>query len=218
MEVLDLEVDRPIVNRRGRSIGNMDLSLAPDFYGVSDVSKFTPIYAPFTRSKTKILNSGTKACMMYGLPILPKSNLQINRYNEVYEHLTKSVTPANFLTANVDLVIMKGCMYDRQSLEILMCVGIESNHLCEVNRSHPDTNNILCFVSSSMDSDKYKSVHNKFKKEYFPYYLEKGIDIVYTKDVNKWVFQDGFEIPKFDTIKSMKEHLDTINEEIEFYE
>ena len=188
-----------ILDNIGRfSSHNID-SYRASVFGCSFYSRYVPIFSIFKNSGSRI----TKDYSIYQHMITTNSFVKKN-YNHLINCFMVRNQPFNYENKDGRYCVRKGMITD-ENLKILICVCFK-NYKKIINGSSIITNDDFIVVVDKQFQNSL--IYKHFcKKDLF-----SDIDILSTKDVNKYCFNSGNIIPKFKNLVNMQEYFKNVND------
>lgn len=180
--------------------------------GTSDCNAYVPFYSLFNHT---LLDINDNIILEYYKPTYTNTSLYIRNYSELEHQLrcTDTFNSYKFTIAGLvkQLFFNRHVLYT-QDLELLFCLGIKTDYVLNETYKNisdkPEYNQLILIVNNSfLNNPTYKNVYRKLNKIYIEPLARKGVDIVYTNNVDKWFFQNNFVQPKFKSVPEMMKHL-----------
>jgi hypothetical protein len=177
--------------------------------GTSDCNQYIPFYSLFFHEFITFKDSPERI-IEYSLPVA-RNNYMIRRYDQLLSALvtTQNTYMYQFTLQGVQhrLFVNRGIIFNGDGV-ILLCLGIDVSYIlgntADTIRNQFDKTKLVLFVSNEFNNNPiYKNVRKKLELEFMSSCREQNIDMVTTNDINKWVFKNNFEMPKFKSIKEM---------------
>jgi hypothetical protein len=181
--------------------------------GTSDSNDYLPFYA--YNSAVLI----TEGVIGYYLPMRKLAVNYINRYSQLFDHLTKGTSTKAYKIGSEEdshfIYIIKGAIFD-ESGAILMLLTIKDIDIVDFYEYNSKFNEdgikhekFKLFVSTKfMSSSLYTNVFKKIEKEYISECINKNINVEYTTsdNIKEAVFKNPFK-PEFNNMTQLNEHL-----------
>jgi hypothetical protein len=204
---------RTLKNRPNRLIQYYRIS------GLSCDSEYVPLFAP-------LVNKGiyNKQVVHFSLPKevnFTREN-NITSYPTMYRDLDWRTRTRIFKTKsmNFELLIIKGAIFEKissEEAELLFTIAVKEDYMVQMFKDKPDYNysKFVILISDKFTTDdKYKTIYRKVYKELIVPHLEKGVDIIITRNIVDKCFTNKVETPKFSSFTMLKEYLEAFNLEI----
>lgn len=108
-------------------------------------------------------------------------------------------------------IVTKGAIYYNGIPLVMMT--IKSRYIYTLDRNNIDYSQFSLLVDHNLlNSPEHTLFYKNLKKYLITEQQEQGIDVIYTNDINKWVYTPTLNhIPKFGNIKEMLSHLGELN-------
>lgn len=190
--------------------------LEPSRIATSDCSKYIPMYA--IKNNTVIhFDSEEKESykvLEFQMPSINRVR-HLNRRNIDFLRALKNtdyLCKFTFKVAGEEhfIFLYRGVIYNQEK-EFLMCLCIDSEFVAENTipdiDSNEDFSKYLLLISEKFKDPKYKNILKYLEKTYIAEIKELKIDVLETVRIESWMFQNNFEIPKFNNINDLKKHL-----------
>ena len=185
-----------------------------DTWSSSKVSSFVPFISLFTG---ETLTKGADKTLLYSLPVnLSENPNTVSKYLPAVNHMADSIGIKTLSTTRSTLSyqITKGMLNhigDNFEVNPLIVLCVKSDAIYSLDKDNLDAKQ-FCLV---INTDVFKQEHALMSKNMRKYYVDilaaDGIDILYTSDIKKWLFNPVDYIPKFNTVSEMVNHLDKIS-------
>ena len=188
--------------------------------GVSSENENIPIYA--LKANKNIFN---KLIVEYSILMFYNVYRPIKTYNALYQSMGSSSVSTRFQTKAMDnpLGVCKGMIYEydlvTKEVEVLFLVAVKTEYMIKfasaTRISELDTSKFTIFVAKKfMTHPDYKRIYSKLNKDIIMPHLERGVDIVMTSNIAEKCFKNSLKIPKFKTLKALRDYLFAFNKEI----
>lgn len=181
--------------------------------GTSDCNQYIPFYSLFFHEFITFKDSPERI-LEYSMPVI-RTSYAIRRYDQLMSALVNNINTYMF-TFTLQGVqnrfyVNRGIIFDGEGT-ILMCLGINVDYVlntpADTIRNQFDRTKLVLFVSNEFNNNPiYKNIRKKIDAEFFSSCREQNIDMVTTNDINKWIFKNNYEMPKFKSIKEMNGYL-----------
>lgn len=185
--------------------------------GTSDCNEYMPFYSILNH---QLLDVNNNIIIEYGKPTYRLSGGYSRTYTELFNDLigiNYSGKTYQFTIGGVGHSIgyNRHVIFDNTN-KILCCLAVKSsallnNRFSELQENQNPDDYILLVNNDLISNPIYKNVGKKINNEYISRFKTSNIDIVYTNNVDKWVFKNNFRQPTHSNMPAMLRHL---NEEV----
>lgn len=186
--------------------------------GTSDCNEYFPIFALGAHRVLKIMPEDV-TIVEYCMPIIQVSNqYSVSRnYSDLLYHLrdhssTSSPAKYKFIVGgelkflNVD----RGMLFDDEG-NILLCLALKTQYILSTPKeaiiAGTPADKFALFITDKLDNEIYKNVKKRLVESYINVCEELNIDIIKTRRLNSWIFNNNVEKRKFKNVTDMKKHL-----------
>lgn len=184
-------------------------------------SPYVPFFALFKGTGFTISNAN-KTVRVYS-HMYYTGNYTANGYTNIYYAFRGNLRGAK-VSRNETVQVSKG-MIQHSSFDIttgehinkvVVLLAVKSSEIFNLstneNGQFTDYSKFTCFIHHDFTTDPlYKSMFAKLNKEMFPVFREKGIDLIYTNDIQKWCYKSTDVSPKIKSIPELKEYTNNFN-------
>jgi hypothetical protein len=186
--------------------------------GISCDSEYVPLFAP-------LMNKGiyNKQIVHFGLAKERNFNVRFgNSYPRMYADLEWLSATRPFQTRSMETPILttKGAIFekvDEDNVELLFTVAVKEDYMVQMFKDKPnyDYSKFAMLINDKFTTDaKYKTIYRKVYKELIIPHLEKGVDIIITRNIENKCFNNTVKTPQFRNFAQLKEYLEAFNLQI----
>ena len=186
--------------------------------GTSDCNDYFPIFALGAHRALKIMPEDVTV-VEYCMPVTePGTQYNASRvYSDLLYHLkdhssTNKPAKYRFIIGGEMkfLNINRGILFEDDGT-ILMCMALKTKYILSTPKeaiiAGTPADKYALFISDKFSDPIYKNVKKKLTENYINVAKEAGIDIIESKRVNSWLFNNNVEKRKFKNVTDMKKHL-----------
>lgn len=186
-----------------------------DTWSSSKVSPFVPFISLF--NGTTISKGGDKT-LLYSLPLVmnQRGMGKYNKYLQAVNHMAESLYIKNLTTTRNPKTYQvakgfMGCMDENYNVIPLIVLCVKSDAIYSLDKNNLDKKKFCLVINTAVFSEEHALMFKNMRKYYVDTMADDGIDILYTNDINSWLFNPLDYIPKFNTVTDMVNHLGTIS-------
>lgn len=180
----------------------------------SKVSPFVPFISLFGG---KTIIKGTDKTLLYSIPVtLQGDTYRVSKYLPAVNHMADSIYLKALSTTRSTKTyqIGKGFLsYVDENFDVipLIVLCVKSDAIFSLNRKNLDAKQFCLIINTDVFTQDHALMFKNMRKYYVDILAADGIDILYTSDIKKWLFNPLDYIPKFNTVTEMLSHLGTIS-------
>lgn len=183
-------------------------------YSSSKLNPFVPFNALFNG---KTITKGQDKTLIYSIPVLVGQNVnKVRKYLHAANHMQYSVNIVNLTTSRntKSYQISKGILsYIDENFEVnpLIVLAVKSEAIYSLDRTNLDSKQFCLIINNDVFHQEHALMFKNMRKFYVDIITSDGVDVLYTSDMKKWLYNSLDYIPKFNTVTDMLTHLDTIS-------
>lgn len=182
--------------------------------GTSDCNEYVPFY---TIMNHILLDIEGHRIIEYGKPNYNYTGFYARTYRDLFSDL-KNINHTK--TYNFTLQgephqfgYTRHTIYSTDN-KLLCCLAIKSSALLNNSfaqlQANQNPEDFIFLVDNTLFSNPiYKNIAKKVDSNYISLFKESDIDLVYTNDIDKWLFKNNLSKPTFKNVPEMMKHLKT---------
>lgn len=185
-----------------------------DIVSTSKLNAYIPFYAML---KGTVIKNSDDLTIVYGLPNFPSLSEYrlITKYSNAVAHMCDRTRLATFRTTRNSLtyVLTKGFLGfvdENHNVVPLIVLTVKSDSLQTLDKDNLDKSKFCLLINNRVYNSQHALMYKNMRKYYVDTLTLEGVDILYTNDINKWIYNDTKFIPKFNSILDLQKHLSTI--------
>lgn len=181
----------------------------------SKVSPFVPFISLYLGHT---ITKGEDKTLIYSMPVVLTLNNSygLTKYLHAVNHMTESTSIKILKTTRNPVIyqVAKGMLsYVDENFEVvpLIMLCVKSDAIYNLNKDNLDTKQFCLVINNAVFSQEHVLMFKNMRKYYVDILAADGIDILYTSDIKKWLFNPLDYIPKFNTVTDMVNHLGSLS-------
>lgn len=181
----------------------------------SKVSSFVPFISLFSG---QTIIKGDDKTLVYSMPMMlnQSSAYKVSKYMNAVNHMAESIYIKNLTTTRNTQTyqVAKGMLsYVDENFEVipLIMLCVKSDAIYSLDKTNLDHKQFCLVINNAVFSQEHALMFKNMRKYYVDVLTADGIDILYTSDIKKWLFNPMDYIPKFNTVTEMVNHLGSIS-------
>ncbi len=179
-------------------------------YGCSFFSSHIPLFAVYKGAESVFFKHDGKLNIIWHHKVAPGFIQFGNKYSDLYESFKRFLNPVKWKNKQNKYFVRKG-MICTEDFQILVAVCINRDKLETIDKENPDFEDLAIIVNKSFYEDKHKLLFRRFQKDFLNVV---DVDVITTKNPDKYCFNTPKFIPKFGNFDEMENYLDNINNEL----
>lgn len=180
--------------------------------GTSDCNEYVPFYCIGNHN---LIDVNGHRIIEYGKPVFRTSPGNTRNYNDLFRNL--STIGINYIHSFTVAGVSHQLGYNRNIIfdsnnKVLICLAVKTeallnNSFAQLQANQNPSDYILLVNNELFSNPSYKNVAKKIDSVYISQFRQSNIDLVFTNDIDKWVFQNNFVKPDFKNVVQMMNHL-----------
>lgn len=201
------------INRTGASV------IETDKQSSSKLNCLVPFYSLFIG---KTIIRGEDKTLLYSSPDTSEelesySYYILKKYEQAVNHMRDSLGLKILKTTrNPNLYLLTkgflGFRGDDFNIHHLIVLCVKSKDIYSLDKANLDKTKFCLVIDNKVFEKQHVLMYKNIKKYYIDPLIKEGVDVMYTNNSDKWIYNQIDFIPKFNSITDLQQHLNTISE------